>query len=72
VASLAFLSAVALSVEPYIVGRFGTAYLATVLVADGIFIYCSGIHFQDPERGQKWAKIGMFVALIAFLMGGSL
>ena len=72
VASASFLAAVALSVEPYLAGRFGVAYLAVVLAADAIFIYCSGIHFQDPKRGQKWAKIGMFVALIAFLMGGTL
>ena len=71
-ASASFLAAVALSVEPYITGRFGTAYLAVVLVADAIFIYCSGIHFRDPKRGQTWAKIGMFVALMAFLVGGTL
>ncbi len=72
VASASFLFAVALSFEPYLAGRFGIAYLAAVLVADGIFIYCSGVHFRDPKRGQRWAKIGMFVALIAFLMGGTL
>ena len=72
VASASFITAVALSFEPYLAGRFGAAYLAAVLVADGIFIYCSGIHFRDPKRGQRWAKIGMFVALIAFLMGGTL
>lgn len=72
VASVSFLTAVALSVEPYLANRFGIAYLAVVLVADAIFIYCSGIHFRDPKRGQRWAKIGMFVALMAFLVGGTL
>ncbi|NLI73629.1 MAG: UbiA family prenyltransferase [Euryarchaeota archaeon] len=72
IASISFLLAVTLSFEPYLTGRFGLVYLIAVLVADGIFIYCSGIHFQNPKRGQRWAKIGMIVALIAFLMGGTL
>mgnify|MGYP005834178355 CR=1 FL=1 len=72
VASVAFLSAVALSFEPVLAGRFGLAYLAAVLVADGIFIYCSIVHFRNPKQGQSWAKKGMLVALVAFLMGGLL
>ena len=72
VASAAFLTAVALSFEPFLIGRFGVAYLAVVLVADGIFIYCSTVHFRNPTQGQSWAKKGMLVALIAFLMGGLL
>lgn len=72
VASAAFLLAVALSFEPFLSGRFGWAYLAAVLLADAIFIYCSLVHFRDPKRGQTWAKYGMLVALIAFMLGGLL
>ncbi|MDD1770674.1 MAG: UbiA family prenyltransferase [Methanomassiliicoccales archaeon] len=70
VGSIAFLAAVALSPEPYLVGAFGWLYLVPVAVADAIFIYASIVHFQNPKRGQTWAKYGMLVALIAFLVGG--
>jgi geranylgeranylglycerol-phosphate geranylgeranyltransferase len=72
IASGAFLAAVALSMEPYLAGRFGLAYVAAVLFADAIFIYCSIVHFRNPRQGQKWAKYGMLVALVAFLLGGLL
>jgi geranylgeranylglycerol-phosphate geranylgeranyltransferase len=70
IGSAAFLSAVALSFLPYWNGLFGIEYLAAVLVADAIFIYSSIVHFQNPKQGQTWAKYGMLVALIAFLIGG--
>ncbi len=69
-ASTAFLLAVVLSFLPYLNGVFGLEYLAAVLVADAIFIYSSIVHFQNPKKGQTWAKYGMLVALIAFLIGG--
>jgi geranylgeranylglycerol-phosphate geranylgeranyltransferase len=70
VGSAAFLLAVALSFLPYLNDVFGLEYLAAVLVADAIFIYSSIVHFQNPKKGQTWAKYGMLVALIAFLIGG--
>lgn len=70
VGSAAFVAAVILSPWPFIVSMFGLGYLIVVLLADGIFIYCSIVHFQNPRRGQKLAKIGMIVALVAFLIGG--
>ncbi|MGD1061092.1 MAG: UbiA family prenyltransferase [Methanomassiliicoccales archaeon] len=70
VGSVAFLAAVALSPEPYLIGVFNWPYLVPVAVADAIFIYASIVHFQNPKRGQTWAKYGMLVALIAFLVGG--
>lgn len=68
--SAAFLAAVGLSIQPYLAGMFGVEYLASVLFADAIFIYSSIVHFQNPKKGQTWAKYGMLVALIAFLVGG--
>jgi len=70
VASLTFIAAVALSPQPYLAGYFGLPYVAAVAVADAIFIYCSGVVFRSPERAQKLAKLGMLVALVAFLLGG--
>lgn len=68
----AFVAAVGLSPVPFIVGHFGLGYLIVVLIADAIFIYCSAVHFQNPRRGQKLAKLGMIIALVAFLVGGLL
>jgi len=70
IGSAAFLAAVALSFLPYLEGVFGVEYLAAVAVADAIFIYSSIVHFQNPKKGQTWAKYGMLVALLAFLIGG--
>ena len=69
-ASAAFVSAVALSPVPYLLDLLSEWYVPAVVVADAIFIYCALIHFRNPERGQKIAKLAMFVALLAFLLGG--
>ena len=69
-ASIAFAGAVALSPVPYVQDLLSVWYLPVVAVADGIFIYCALINFGNPERGQKVAKLAMFVALLAFLIGG--
>jgi len=68
--SLAFLLAVGLSPQPYLAGELGLAYLIPVAAADAIFIYCSAVHFRNPGRGQRLAKLGMLLALLAFLLGG--
>jgi geranylgeranylglycerol-phosphate geranylgeranyltransferase len=72
IGSVAFLSAVVLSPIPYLAGFLGWPYLAVVFIADAIFIYSAIVHFRSPKQGQYWAKIGMLVALIAFLVGGIL
>lgn len=70
VGSVAFVSAVALSPLPYLLNLLSVWYVPVVLASDAIFIYCALIHFENPERGQKVAKLAMFIALIAFLVGG--
>ena len=70
--SAAFFGAVALSPLPYLLNLLSIWYAPVVVAADGIFIYCALIHFQDPEKGQKVAKLGMLVALLAFFLGGVL
>ena len=71
-ASAFFLIAVGLSPLPYLDGIFGIWYLGGVLFADATFIYCSIVHFRNPTKGQKMAKYGMLLALLAFLVGGLL
>ncbi len=68
--SIAFVAAVSLSPVPYLTSMFGGGYLLVVLAADAIFIYCSIVHFRNPTMGQRLAKYGMLVALVAFLLGG--
>jgi len=70
VGSVSFVAAVALSPLPYLQDLLSIWYILAVLAADAIFIYCALIHFRNPERGQKVAKLAMLVALIAFLAGG--
>jgi geranylgeranylglycerol-phosphate geranylgeranyltransferase len=72
VGSVAFAAAVALSPIPYVLDLLSIWYVPVVIVSDAIFIYCALIHFRNPEKGQKVAKLAMFVALIAFLVGGVL
>jgi len=68
--SAAFITAVVLSPLPYMLDLLSMWYVPVVLAADGIFIYCALIHFRNPEKGQKVAKLAMLIALIAFLAGG--
>jgi len=68
--SASFVAAVVLSPLPYLLELLSWWYVPVVLAADAIFIYCALIHFRNPERGQKVAKLAMLVALIAFLVGG--
>ncbi len=70
--SSAFVAAVALSPLPYMLELLSVWYVPVVVAADAIFIYCALIHFKNPEKGQKIAKLGMVVALLAFFVGGVL
>ncbi len=70
VAASSFLAAVLLSPAPYVLDLLSIWYVLVVAVADAIFIYCALIQFRNPEEGQKEAKLAMFVALLAFLVGG--
>lgn len=73
IGSISFASAIALSPLPYCLSIFGNwLYLAIVAAADVIFIYCIILLFKHPKQASKRAKLAMFVALIAFLIGGLL
>lgn len=70
VASVAMLSAVALSVVPWVLGILGDYYLYVVLFADAIFIYAALNVSRSPAASQRTVKYAMIVALVAFLVGG--
>ncbi len=72
VAAAAFVGGVVLSVVPWLYGVLPPAYLAVVLVADGMFIYAALYSAGKPSLSQRVAKYGMVVALGAFLAGGLL
>lgn len=58
-----------LSPIPFLLGLLSIYYLLVVLVADGIFIY-SLLLLKSPSKSQKFVKVAMVMALIAFLTGG--
>ncbi|MGQ0797164.1 MAG: UbiA family prenyltransferase [Methanobacteriota archaeon] len=70
VAALAFVAGVAFSVVPWSFALLGLGYVATVVVADGMFIYAALHSATRPARAQRVAKYAMVVALAAFLAGG--
>ncbi|AGI47283.1 4-hydroxybenzoate polyprenyltransferase-related prenyltransferase [Thermoplasmatales archaeon BRNA1] len=63
-----FVAGPALSFIPLINDTFGVLYL-TVVLADIIFIYCAVTVFKDAHKAEKFAKVAMFAALIAFVLG---
>jgi len=66
IASLFIISAVILSILPFLVGRVGIYYLLVIFIADLIFVYSL---FQKPRQNQVLTRIAMLFALIAFIVG---
>ncbi len=65
-ASAFILVAIFLSPLPWLLGMLNINYLAIVALADAVFIYSL---FVDPKRNQRFTKIAMVLALVAFLAG---
>lgn len=65
-ASAFILAAVLLSPLPWLLGMLNINYLAVVVLADIIFIYSL---FVEPKRNQRFTKLAMLLALVAFLAG---
>jgi len=61
--------ALILSPLPYIIGLLPLSYLIVVIGADIIFIYSLSL-INQAKRSQKFMKLAMVVALLAFLIGG--
>ncbi len=70
IALIFFILAVAFSPLPYVCMGFSIYYLSTVLISDAIFIYAALIQFKNPRKGQQYAKVGMILGLIAYMIGG--
>ncbi len=70
-AAMAFiLTAVALSPVPFWpMGTMGWPYLGVVVLADVAFLYSLAILRTDPRGAQGIHKVGMMLALLAFLVG---
>lgn len=54
---------------PYLRGTFGGAYLVIVLPAIVVMLLGMGRSWTDPGAGQRYVKIGMYVAIGAFVVG---
>jgi geranylgeranylglycerol-phosphate geranylgeranyltransferase len=67
---LIFIGTALLSIMPLWLGLFEYLYIPTILPADVIFIYCGFVVFENPRLTSGLAKIGMIMALVAFVAGG--
>jgi geranylgeranylglycerol-phosphate geranylgeranyltransferase len=76
VASLAMAAAVLLSPIPLLSELFSglaaTLYIIMIAVTDAIFIYCIFLLLKERINASAVIKIGMLMALLAFLIGGVL
>jgi geranylgeranylglycerol-phosphate geranylgeranyltransferase len=70
VATLFIVAAVAMSPFPFWpLETMGWAYLVVVLLADVVFLYSLPLLRRDPGGAQRLHKMGMVLALLAFLAG---
>lgn len=70
ISAICFILAILFSFVPPILGILSWYYIPVVVVADIIFIYCTTLLIGRPRKASNVAKIGMIVALFAFLLGG--
>jgi geranylgeranylglycerol-phosphate geranylgeranyltransferase len=67
------IAALLLSPLPYTTGVLGRYYLFFVSIANVLFlvsfVFLRSITVQNAERTQRFIKLGMFLALVAFLIG---
>lgn len=67
------LAALVLSPLPYITGILGKYYLFFVSLANVLFLvsfaFLQNITVQKAKKTQRFIKLGMFLALVAFLIG---
>jgi len=70
IAGISFVLGIIFSLIPPFRGLLNFYYLGIVLVADVIFIYCTSLLIRNPAKASSMAKVGMVIALFAFLIGG--
>lgn len=69
IACLFVLFPVIFSFLPYFFNLLSINYLILVIVADLFFVISCFLILISPGKAQKFMKVGMFIALIAFLLG---
>ncbi len=76
VAGAFLIVVVLLSYVPYFLGLFMWTYIPIITLADIIFLYSTIKIFKKPNartaaKVQKLLKMGMFIALLAFILGAN-
>jgi geranylgeranylglycerol-phosphate geranylgeranyltransferase len=66
---------VAATIEPFIAGRYGEYYLAIVLIADAMLLYCMFAVFRAPSRESlrrlsRLVKLSMAIGILALFASG--
>lgn len=56
---------------PYLTSMFGRTYLIVVTPAIGVMLYGFYRSFAEPGVGQRAIKTGMYLAIIAFVVGSA-
>jgi len=69
IAGIFLLISVALSFIPYLFLDFSIIYIFFVSITDILFFYSIFIQYKNPKKSRKIIKIGMFIALIGFILG---
>lgn len=57
------------SPAPYLLDVFGTLYLGVVLPGILIMLAGAAVSFRDAGRGQRLVKAGMYLGVLAFVLG---
>jgi len=70
VGSAMFMLTALLSLMPLWLDLFEYLYIPLILLTDVIFIYCGFLLFENPKLASNLAKVGMVIALAAFIAGG--
>ena len=63
------VAAVVASPAPYLLGTFGLPYLVVLAPALAVMLGATYRSFGSPAVGQRWLKVSMFAAAVAFVVG---
>ena len=69
VALFALFVGAVISPAPYLRGTFDAWYFVGLVPALVVMAYAGLISRYQPGRGQRWLKVGMYLALLAFIIG---
>jgi geranylgeranylglycerol-phosphate geranylgeranyltransferase len=69
VAAAFVVAAVVASPAPYLLGTFGLPYLVVLAPALAVMLGATYQAFESPAKGQRWLKVSMFAAAVAFVVG---